>query len=130
MNALSFMYVAIGGAFGAMCRYLVYVLATRAGIGGQFPAATFAVNIAGSFLLGLFIAVIAFTMPTRGRDLHLLIAVGALGGFTTFSAFAMDSYLLLERGLVAQGVFYIAGSVVFSVLALFSGMWIGRSLLG
>lgn len=129
MNALSFMYVAIGGAVGAMCRYLVYVLFTHAGV-LKFPAATMTVNIAGSFLLGLFIAVIAFTMPVKGRDLHLLIAVGALGGFTTFSTFAMESYLLLERGLMAQGAFYIVGSVLLSVLALFGGMWLGKVIFG
>lgn len=129
MNALSLMYVAVGGALGAMCRYLVYVLFTRAGL-TTFPAGTMTVNIAGSFLLGLFIAVIAFTMPAKGRDLHLLIAVGALGGFTTFSAFAMDTYLLLERGLIAQSVFYVAGSVLLSVLGLFGGMWLGKALLG
>lgn len=123
------MYVAVGGAVGAMCRYLIYVWCTRLAA-TSFPIGTLAVNILGSFLLGLFIAVIAFTMPAKGRDLHLLVAIGALGGFTTFSAFAMDTYMLLERGLFAQMTLYAVGSVVVSVAALFGGMWVGKALLG
>ena len=62
-------------------------------------------------------------LPARAKDLHLLFAVGALGGFTTFSAFCLESFLLLEQGLEVQAALYIFGSITLSVLALMAGMW-------
>ena len=73
----------------------------------EFPYGTFAVNIFGSFLMGVWIATMAALLPPRAKDLHLLIAVGVLGGFTTFSTFSLDTFLLFERGLWAQAALYI-----------------------
>ncbi|MDX2112762.1 MAG: fluoride efflux transporter CrcB [Alphaproteobacteria bacterium] len=127
MNSLHLMYVAFGGAAGAMSRYLLVELVSRMSAAG-FPYGTLAVNVLGSFLLGALVAMIALVMPGRGKELHLILAVGFLGGFTTFSAFSMDSYMLMERGLYNQAFFYVFGSVVMSVLALIAGMWLVRSL--
>lgn len=120
MNALSLAYVAVGGAFGAMCRFMIYSLIPR----GGFPYATFTVNIVGAFLLGLWLAVMVYYLPEKNRDLHLLVGVGALGGFTTFSAFTLDTYMLIERGEIGQMALYVTGSVLLSLLAFFGGMWI------
>ena len=92
----------------------------------DFPFGTFAVNILGGFVMGLWIATMAFTTPIHGKELHLLFAVGVLGGFTTFSAFSVDAYLLLERGEFLLAGAYMIGSVVVSILALFFGMWLIR----
>jgi len=86
------------------------------------------VNILGSLMLGIWIGVVATMMPAKTKDLHLLIAVGFLGGFTTFSAFSMDAYMLMERGMTTQAFFYVFGSVMISVLALVAGMWLVKLL--
>ncbi len=131
MNALALMYVTVGGAFGSMCRYVVQFLCTRyIGLASDFPVGTFAVNILGGFLMGLWIAAITVLLPAKARDLHLLFAIGVLGGFTTFSAFSLDIFLLVERGLLLQAALYIVGSVTLSVLALLGGIWIIKLTMG
>ncbi|MFW0776410.1 MAG: fluoride efflux transporter CrcB [Rickettsiales bacterium] len=122
MNMLSLMYVGIGGAVGSMSRFALMSLIGRYN-NSTFPLGTLTVNLAGSFLLGVLIAVIALMLPNKGKDLHLLVAVGFLGGFTTFSAFSMDAYLLIEKGLHVQAMLYVFTSIVVSVLALLGGMW-------
>jgi CrcB protein len=129
MNTISLMYVAFGGAAGAMCRFAITDTVGRFNT-TSFPVGTLAVNILGSLLLGMWLAVAASMLPSKAKDLHLLFAVGALGGFTTFSAFSLDAYLLMERGLHTQAFFYVFGSVVLSVLALLAGMWMFRTILG
>ena len=118
-------YVAVGGAVGSMCRYLTMNWVSSF-TSKEFPYGTLAVNILGSFLLGLLIAFLVTILP-RGRELHALIAVGFLGGFTTFSAFSMDVYLLMEKGQMMAAATYIILSVTVSVLALFFGMWCFRA---
>ncbi len=123
------MYVAFGGAVGSMLRYALADAIARYNT-SDFPYGTFAVNLLGGLLMGAWIATVAFMMPAKARDLHLLLAVGLLGGFTTFSAFSLDIFLLLERGLNMQAVLYIAGSVVLSVLALLLGMMLVKATFG
>ena len=117
-----YLYVAAGGAFGAVCRYLLTSEITSLA-GRGFPYGTMTANIIGSLLMGVAIGVIATMLP-RGKEFHALIVIGALGGFTTFSAFSYDSWLLIERGQwLAAGV-YILGSVILCILAFFAGMWL------
>jgi fluoride exporter len=125
MNIMALMYVALGGAFGSMCRYVVMSLVGRFHV-SEFPYGTLAVNVLGAFLMGLWIAAMATLLPAKAKDLHLLFAVGVLGGFTTFSTFTLDVFLLFERGLVAQGIVYILGSVGATIAALLAGMWCVR----
>lgn len=119
---LLYFYVAAGGAFGALCRYLM-VGALNNSLGRSFPYATMTVNILGSLLMGVAIGVI-MTMLPKGKEFHALMVVGALGGFTTFSAFSYDAYLLLERGDWTGAGIYIIGSVLLSILAFLAGMWL------
>jgi CrcB protein len=81
------------------------------------------VNILGSFLMGLFVALAA----QRGLT-HLapFVATGILGGFTTFSAFSLEAVTLYERGDVGQAALYVGLSVVLSIAGLMAGLWIGR----
>lgn len=128
MNMLSLMYVAFGGALGSMARYIAMSLIGKMH-NTPFPYGTFAVNISGSFLMGIWIAVIALLLPDRQKDLHLLFAVGVLGGFTTFSTFSLDAFMLVEKGLFVQAATYIVGSVVLSMLALFAAMLLVQKLV-
>jgi CrcB protein len=127
MDMMALMYVAIGGALGSMCRYLAGVGIGKINSNG-FPLPTMVINITGSFLMGLWIAAMVLMLPGRARDFHLLVAVGVLGGFTTFSTFSLESYLLIEKGLWLQAALYTGGSVVLSISALFGGMWLLRAL--
>lgn len=120
-----YLYVAFGGAFGALCRYMM-VSGLHAALGRSFPYATMAVNILGSLLMGVAIGFIATMLP-RGKEFYLLTVVGALGGFTTFSAFSYDAFLLIERGEWFAAAAYILGSVLLGVLAFFVGMWLFKS---
>ena len=129
MNMVELMYVAFGGALGSICRYMVGNLIGRYNA-TTFPFATFFINITGGFLMGVWIGTMVLVLPARSKDLHLLMAIGVLGGYTTFSTFSLESYLLLEKGLWMQAAIYMAGSVILSIAALFAGMWILRSVAG
>ena len=115
--------VALGGALGASSRYLTGVAMTAL-LGRGFPWGTLTVNILGSFAMGLLITVLGNLSATR---LHPLLAVGFLGGFTTFSSFSLDVVALYERGDIALAAGYAAVSVVASILALFLGLALARS---
>ena len=126
MNALALAYVAIGGAVGSMARYAMQWMFVRH-FPTDFPFGTLAVNVLGSFLIGVWIAIMTIMMPVK--ELHLLFAIGALGGFTTFSAFSLDVFFLFERGLAGQAALYIVGSVLLSLLALMGGIFAVRFLV-
>ncbi len=124
MNAL--LLVAIGGAFGSSLRYLVITGAARL-FGTALPWGTFAVNVAGSFVMGLLVEFM-FRKTGAGEAARLLLGVGFLGGFTTFSAFSIDAVSLLERGAFVTAILYIAGSVAVSLLALAGGLALARQI--
>lgn len=121
MNLLAIALVGAGGAVGSVLRYVTVSLAGR-WLGLAFPYGTLAVNILGSFAMGLLVGLMAVMLPEKGRQLHLLLAVGVLGGFTTFSAFSLDAVSLLQRGETLSAALYILASVVLSLLALAGGM--------
>lgn len=118
---------AAGGAFGSAARYLVSITTVQL-FGHGFPWGTFAVNIAGSFLMGLLIAFGAQRL-SMSEEMRALIAVGFLGGFTTFSAFSLDFAVLFERKDYGLAGLYLAGSVSLSILALFAGLVVVRQWL-
>lgn len=129
MDLLSLAYVGFGGAVGAMARYFVVSL-VGSHTNVEFPYGTLTVNVLGALLLGLWMGMMAFIMPAKAKDLHLLFAVGALGGFTTFSAFSLEVVLLIERSGLLSAAFYALVSVLLSVGALFTGMIVARYTLG
>jgi CrcB protein len=118
---------AAGGAFGSAARYLVTLLSGQL-FGLGFPWGTIAVNIAGSFLMGLVVAFGALKF-SLSNEMRVLIATGFLGGFTTFSAFSMDFALLVERKDYGLAGLYAAGSVTLSILALFAALLLVRTWL-
>lgn len=117
--------VALGGAVGASLRYLWGVAMLRVTGPTEFPLAIMSVNILGSFLMGVFVVAAAHRGLTH---LSPLVMTGLLGGFTTFSAFSMETVNLIERGQVASAGLYMALSVSLSVLGLMVGMWLARGV--
>ncbi len=122
---ISVFYVAAGGAIGSVLRYLTGKGAIAL-FGHGFPYATLLVNIGGSLAMGLLIGTLAKSATPHGPA-HLFLAVGLLGGFTTFSTFSLDAVSLLQRGELLAMALYVLGSVVLSILALFAGLWLVRS---
>ena len=118
--------VALGGALGAMSRYAVDRVVN--GLFGTTVLGTFAVNISGSFLLGLLVAATAgrLGLPEEARA---LAAVGFLGSYTTFSTLTVASVQLAADGDWIRAATNIVGSIVVGVLAAFAGITVGRAVL-
>ena len=114
--------VALGGALGASARYLLGVAMAR-GVAQGFPVAILTANVIGSFLMGLFVVYAA----KRGMT-HLspFVMTGLLGGFTTFSAFSLETITLIERGETGAAALYIGLSVALSVGGLALALWLAR----
>lgn len=115
--------VAAGGALGAMARYGAGVAATRA-FGPNFPYGTLGVNVIGCFAMGLLIGLFAMKEPVDPA-LKLFLTTGFLGGFTTFSAFSLETILLYDRK-PALAALYVAASVILSLAACWAGMRVMR----
>ena len=122
---MTLIWVALGGAIGSALRYLTNLAALRL-LGVGFPWGTAAVNVVGSFAMGL-LAVLLLERTGNSRFASFLLT-GVLGGFTTFSAFSLDAVRLVEQGHMDSAVYYIAGSVALSLAALMIGMALARGL--
>ncbi|SDA95470.1 fluoride efflux transporter CrcB [Mesorhizobium qingshengii] len=122
---LNLLLVVLGGGIGAGIRHLASMGALRL-IGPNFPWGTMAINILGSFAMGLFIA--ALSRRGGSNELRLFVATGIFGGFTTFSAFSLDFATLWERGATLPAFGYALASVTGAIFALFFGLWLARSL--
>lgn len=120
--------VAAGGATGAVARYLLGLQAMRA-LGGGWPYGTLAANILGGLLMGVLAGALSLRGGADQEKWRLLLGVGVLGGFTTFSAYSLEVALMIERRAYGQAALYSLGSVVLSVLALFAGLILMRRLL-
>ncbi|TIL60310.1 MAG: fluoride efflux transporter CrcB [Mesorhizobium sp.] len=123
---INLLLVAAGGAIGAGLRHVVNFVALRL-VGPSFPWGTMAINIVGSFAMGLFITTLARRYG-GSNELRLFVATGILGGFTTFSAFSLDFATLWERGATLPAVGYALVSLIGAIIALFLGLWLARSL--
>ncbi len=115
------LYVAVGGGAGAVLRYQSGRLVTHlAGPNAIFPWPTLTVNVVGSLLMGLLAGWLA-RYGEGGEHWRLLLGVGVLGGFTTFSSFSLEMMLLVERGQAGLAVAYAAASIVAGL----AGLWLG-----
>ncbi|WP_341894982.1 fluoride efflux transporter CrcB [Ferrovibrio terrae] len=124
MNTL---IVFIGAGIGGALRYGVNVAALRL-VGAGFPWGTLAINVAGSFAMGLVAEYFALKsgLPQHWR---LFLTTGVLGGFTTFSAFSLETALLYERGEFLAAGLYMLGSAVLAVAGLFAGLAVIRAVV-
>jgi CrcB protein len=120
--------VMIGGAIGAGFRFHISTAALR-NLGPGFPWGTWIVNLIGGLMMGILAGALAkqFT-PAEGEPLRLFLGAGVLGGFTTFSAFSLESANMLLRGDAVMAAAYAVSSVVGSVLMLFLGLFLMRAL--
>ncbi len=116
--------IGAGGAIGSVARHLV--ANTLQPATAQFPWGIFAVNVIGGFLMGVIVELSALKL-NLSPDMRAFLTVGILGGFTTFSAFALDSALLIQRGAYLMAGLYITGSTILSIAALFAGLWLIRT---
>lgn len=122
-----FLLVGAGGAIGAMARYGLASAVGRLWPMG-FPLATLLINIIGSCAMGVFVGLMARFLPDWQEDVRLFVAVGLLGGFTTFSSFSLDTIVLIERGALLQAGAYVLLSVVVCVIGLYLGLLVTRGV--
>ncbi len=118
--------VMLGGAVGALGRYQFGRLTGHL-FGLGFPYGTLGVNVIGGLVMGMLAGWLA-RFGHGGEPIRLLLAVGVMGGFTTFSSFSLEIVLMMERGQIALAGFYAAISVVASVAALFAGLTLMRAV--
>ncbi|MBI5231603.1 MAG: fluoride efflux transporter CrcB [Coriobacteriales bacterium] len=118
--------VFLGAGIGGALRYVLGGwIADR--WGASFPWHTMVINVGGAFLLGLLMA-LSVDQQVVSPQVRLLVGVGVLGGFTTFSTLSYESIALLEQGLVAQGLANMFGSAVLGLVAVLAGLAIGRAI--
>jgi CrcB protein len=123
---MNYVLVFIGGGLGSTLRYIINIVSPRL-LGTAFPYHTFIINITGSIIMGLIAGYLAFK-GDASQAWRLFLMTGVLGGYTTFSAFSLDAVLLYERGAIGLALFYVLGSVVFSIAGLFAGLALVRHL--
>lgn len=119
-----FLLVFLGAGIGGSLRHAVNLGSVRF-FGPQLPVGTLAINIVGSFLIGLF-AGQAIAQDPAHHHLRLFVMTGLIGGFTTFSAFSLETVTLWQRGETTTAFLYVAGSVILSLAAAASGLAIAR----
>lgn len=117
-------WVALGGALGAVCRYLAGNLMSRA-VGSALPWGTFAINAVGCFCMGALMTVIV-ERELLGAAWRLFLCVGLLGGFTTFSSFGYETLMLLAEGQLLAAAAYACGSVLLGLVAAGAGVLLAR----
>ena len=120
------LWVALGGAIGSAARYGVNVWSGRM-LGSEFPWHTFIVNVVGCFAMGVLVELMALKLNV-GNDTRAFMTTGILGGFTTFSAYSLDFAVLVERKSYGAALAYGTGSVALSLIAVFAGLSLVRTL--
>jgi CrcB protein len=127
MQARLLLAIAFGGGLGSLLRHFL-ATAVQTVSGSAFPWGILTVNVLGGLLMGIIVELgalkFAFSLETRA-----FLTTGLLGGFTTFSAFSLDTVLLIERGDWSGAALYVTASVALSIAALFIGLWLVRTLL-
>jgi len=125
---MNYLIVFVGAGIGGALRHGVNVLAARIA-GLDFPYGTLAVNVLGSFAIGVIAEYFALKaeLPQQWR---LFLTTGILGGFTTFSAFSLETALLYERNQLGAAAIYVIASVALAVGGLFAGLHLVRAILG
>ena len=123
---MEYLLVGVGGFLGANARYVLGgVIAER--LGTAFPAATLIVNLTGSLALGVVLVLLTERLAADPAW-RLLLVVGFLGGYTTFSSYTFEALLLAETGQWARAVWYVLGSNVLGLAAAFAGMVLARAV--
>lgn len=119
--------VAIGGAFGAVARYLINI-SPLANLFEKFPFPTFLINITGSFFIGFLLMIFADKFPAN-ENLRVAVIVGFLGAFTTFSTFELEMFELIRERYFATAFVYLFLSVLVGFTGVAGGIWLARRFL-
>ena len=122
---MGYLFVFLGAGIGGALRHGVNLAAARL-FGSGVPAGTFAVNVLGSFVMGLLAGYFAYRTGIN-QHVRLFLTTGILGGFTTFSTFSLDTALLVERHAFALAAGYVIGSVGLGLAGLFFGLALFRT---
>ncbi len=119
--------VTVGGALGSVARYATIIGVGKV-VGVGFPYGVLLANVLGGFVMGVLVELMALVW-SPSDSVRIFWVVGVLGGYTTFSSFSLDAWLLLEKGLYGPALLYIAASVILSVGALVAGLTVTRMVL-
>lgn len=119
---MNFLFVALGGALGAVCRYSLSLVTVKL----DFPLMTFITNLVGAFLIGL-IAGLA-QKKNLSANLVLFLKTGFCGGFTTFSTFSLEAFMLLQKGAYLTAVLYMVLSVILCIAGVALGFLISKRM--
>jgi CrcB protein len=125
-TAAKILSVAIGGAFGAVARYLINV-SPLAALLGKFPLPTLFINVVGSFLIG-FLLITLGERFNAGENVRLAILVGFIGAFTTFSTFELEIFHLAREREIVLSLAYLFLSVALGFAAVICGVWLARRI--
>jgi fluoride exporter len=125
---LQYLWIGLGGFIGANTRYLLQQWAANHW-GAHFPYGTLVINVSGSFVIGLFLTLATgrLALPPETR---LFVAVGFLGGYTTFSSFSYETLQLLEQGQWGSAALYFLGNIGLGMLGVFLGVVLARLIEG
>ena len=124
---MNYLIVFLGAGIGGTLRYVVNTIALRLP-GADYSLGTMAINIVGSFAMGIVAGAFMFKTDLPS-SLRLFLATGVLGGFTTFSAFSLDAVAIYQRGEPIMAALYVAGSVILSIAGLWAGLSLARAIL-
>lgn len=116
--------IAIGGALGAVSRYIIIGLITD-WLGKNFPYGTLAVNVIGSFFIGVLYVIVVQKMHVS-PELKSIMVVGFLGAFTTFSTFSLEAFNFINEGLVLNAITYILSSVILCIMSVWAGVSVAK----
>ena len=125
LSISALLLVALGGAIGAVCRYVVTLVMTRQ-FGDGFPWGTLTVNVVGALIIGM--AFVWIDRSALSDSQRLLLVVGMLGALTTFSTFALDAYQLYQSGRVSVAAIYVLTSNTLALGAVCFGVWIAKAM--
>jgi CrcB protein len=116
-----------GAGFGGLCRYWISNV-IYSFLNNRFPYGTLAVNISGSFFMGVLFVCVLEHIPTHSPQLKSLLLIGFLGGYTTFSSFSIETLTLLESGAVFKAALNICLNVFLCLLAVWIGVLLGKKI--
>ena len=125
---MRFLLICLGGAFGTGARYGVHILAVR-WMGSSFPYGTLAVNVLGSILIGL-VNEVAFTTSLIPPTVRVMLTIGVMGGFTTYSSFSYETISLIENGSWLGAVANVVLTTGLCLVVCVLGLGLGRVVVG
>lgn len=127
MNLVGVLYILLGGAIGTGFRFGIGTLLNARIEKPIFPYATFLINLIGSFLIGLLVELFEMKVPVTA-DVRAAVLIGVLGGFTTFSSFSLETFVLIQTGRIRTAMLYSVGSIILGLLSVWFGVQVAKQI--